>query len=212
MKKKEFVIIICFIVALLVTGVFFPTKNAFQSLFIKIAFLGAVPMLFNKIFLKRELRDIGLQLGNWKQGLIWSGISVCILGVMFFVAFYFFDFLTHYPVLKSLTTDYRAFVFYELTTVLFAVVIFEFFFRGFVMLTLESKMHYWAIAAQALIFLILVLATGDQKWMLAPYVMVAPLAGLIVYKSRSIFYSSLMQWLVIIMLDAGKIYLIRHGS
>ena len=87
------------------------------------------------------------------------------------------------------------------------VFIYEFFFQGFIMGVLEFKLQQWAIMAQAIIFLVVLVMIGGLSWAFMPYIIFAPFAGLIVYKSRSIFYSSALQILILIILDASVVRL-----
>jgi membrane protease YdiL (CAAX protease family) len=132
-----------------------------------------------------------------------------VAGLIFFLAIYFFGFLKNYTIPTSITQNYGNFLFYEVALVLPVVFIYDFFFRGFVMLTLGIKTYYWAIVVQALLFLILIFATKSFTWGLIPYLIGAPLAGVIAYKSGSIFYSTVLQFFMIIILDANIVRLIK---
>jgi membrane protease YdiL (CAAX protease family) len=166
-------------------------------------------MLFNKLILKGKLQDIGIEKGDWRQGLLWGGSSLVVVGTLFVVATYFFGILKNYTVPAQIINSYKNFLFYEFLLVIPTIFIYDFFFRGFIMLTLKNKITYWAIIVQALLFLILVMATGSFNWSLAPYLISAPLAGVIVYKSRSVFYSTIFQFIIIIILDATIVRLIK---
>jgi membrane protease YdiL (CAAX protease family) len=86
---------------------------------------------------------------------------------------------------------------------------YDFFFRGFVMSTFWGRTRYWVIFIQTILFLILMVGTKSFTWGLVPYLINAPLAGLIVCKSKSLIYSTVFQLLVIIILDAGIVRLAR---
>jgi membrane protease YdiL (CAAX protease family) len=172
-------------------------------------FFVIIPIIFNKLILKRKLSSIGLGIGSWKQGVIWGGICLIAGGIILFGSIYFFNFLKHYTIQAIIAQNYKNFLFYEFVYVLPIVFVYEFFFRGFIMLTIEIKTYYWAIVAQALVFFILILATKSFVWALFPYIIGAPLAGIVAYKSRSIFYSTGFQFIMIIILDAGIVRLIK---
>jgi membrane protease YdiL (CAAX protease family) len=209
MKTKDFIIILFFIFVLLVVYGFFPVKNIFQQVVVMTVFFGIVPIIFNKFFLKKKLADIGLAIGDWRQGVVWGGLCAVIAGLLFFVIVYFFGFLKHYTVPSTIIQSYKNFLFYEVVLIVPVIFIYDFFFRGFIMLTLGIRMYYWAIVAQTLAFLVLVVATKSFTWELVPYLINAPLAGIIAYKSRSIFYSTLFQFVVIIFLDANIVRLVK---
>jgi membrane protease YdiL (CAAX protease family) len=209
MKNKDFFITLLFIVILLGVYEIFPAKGVFQQTIIRSSFFIIIPVIFNKIVLKRKLSDFGLEIGNWKQGFIWSVVSSLVLIIIFSIMIYFFDFLKQYKVPVNIMHDYGRFVFYELTSTFFMVFIFEFFFRGFILFFMEAKMKIWAIVFQALIFGILVITVGYSTWNLLPYLIFAPLGGLIAYKSRSIIYSGALQLIMLIILDATLVHIIK---
>ena len=209
MKTKELTITLFFVLVLLVVYGFFPVKNSFQQLIVVAVFFVIIPIIFNKFILKRNLCDIGFGVGDWRQGLLWSGICLIAAGIIFFSSIYFFNFLKHYTIQAVIVQNYKNFLFYEFVYVLPIVFMYEFFFRGFIMLTTRIKIYYWAIVVQALIFFILTIATKSFVWALFPYIIGAPLAGIVAYKSRSIFYSTGFQFIVILLLDAGIVRLIK---
>jgi membrane protease YdiL (CAAX protease family) len=209
MKTKEFIVTLLFIFSVLIVYGIFPAKGSFQQLIVMGVFFCALPIIFNKVILKRTLGDIGVAVGDWEQGLAWSGVCVFVASLLFFVVIYFFGFLKHYTIPSTIIHDYKNFLFYEFILILPVVLIYDFFFRGFVMLTLGIRTHYWAIAIQTLVFLVLVAATKSFAWALVPYLISAPLAGVITYKSRSIFYSTTFQLIAIIILDASIVRLVR---
>lgn len=209
MKIKEFFLAIFFIIILLIIYSIFPVANSFQQLIVMATFFLIIPIIFNKFILKRGLGNMGLNIGNWKKGLIWSGFSFVVAGILFFVVIYFFSFLKHYTIPTNIIHDYKNFLFYEFILIIPVIFIYDFFFRGFIMLTLGVKIYYWAIIAQMLLFLVLIIATKSFTWELVPYLINAPLAGVIVYKSRSIFYATGFQFITILILDASIVRLIR---
>lgn len=209
MKTKEFIINIFFIILLLIVYGFFSVRNNFQQLIVMVVFFVIIPIIFNKYILKKKVSDIGFKLGDWKQGLIWGGVGIVIAGLLFLGLIYFFDFLKYYTIPTLITYNYKNFLYYEFMSVVPAIFVYDIFFRGFIMLTLERKLFYWAIVVQALLFLMLVIATGSSVWALTAYLISAPLAGWVVYKSRSILYSTVFQFIIILILDANIVRLIK---
>lgn len=209
MQIKKFIITAVFILLLLIIYGFFPTYDVFQQVVAIIIFFIIVPILFSKFFLKTNLSEIGLCVGDWKQGLMLSIISFLASSLAIFILIDFFDFLEKYPIPEDIIYSYGNFLSYVFIKILFVIVAYEFFFRGFLMLILEKKLKYWSIAAQFLIFILLAAATRSSFWLLLPYMIFAPFAGLIVYKSRSILYSSGFQFIALIILNAYLVYLIK---
>ena len=127
MKIKEFIITTVFIIGLLIIYGIFPVKNVFQQTIVMITFFIIIPIVFNSVILKKELRDIGLRVGDWEQGLLWSGISIVIIGIICLIGVYFFGFLKHYTVSSIIINNYKNFLFYEFVLVLPTIFIYDFF-------------------------------------------------------------------------------------
>jgi membrane protease YdiL (CAAX protease family) len=209
MKTKEFVITLFFVVIILITYRLFPAQDPFQNLVIMAVFLGIIPVLFNNIFLKRKLSDVGFSFGNWQQGLLWSVVCLIVAGALFYVPVHFLFFYKHYTLPPEIINNFKNFVLYELSYVLPVVFLYDIFYRGFIILTLGRRIFYWAIVVQAILFYILVATNKSFIWGLVPYLISAPLAGIVVYKSRSILYSTVMQFFFIVMVNTYLIYLIK---
>lgn len=209
MKTKEFVITLFFVVIILITYRLFPAQDPFQNLVIMAVFLGIIPVLFNNIFLKRKLSNVGFSFGNWQQGLLWSVVCLIVAGALFYVPVHFLFFYKHYTLPPEIINNFKNFVLYELSYVLPVVFLYDIFYRGFIILTLGRRIFYWAIVVQAILFYILVATNKSFIWGLVPYLISAPLAGIVVYKSRSILYSTVMQFFFIVMVNTYLIYLIK---
>lgn len=209
MKTKEFILSFIFIVITLIIYGLFPVKNPFQQFIVMATFFMIIPIIFNKFILKKKLVDIGVKIGNWRQGLIWSGISIFIITILFLLAGYFFNFFTKYSIPLFITESYVKFIFYEIILVAPVIFMRDFFFRGFTEFILESRIFYWSIIIQTLLYFILIWATNSLSPEIMVYLICAPFAGLVAYKSRSIFYSIIFQCIITIILDANIIRSIK---
>ncbi len=202
MRYKEFLGTIFFIITSLVVYALFPVTDSFQQVFIMLVFFVIFPLSFNKLFLKNKLSFYGLQIGDWKKGLIWSFYSLIIVFFVFFILIYFFGFLRNYSIPIFITKSFLNFIMYEFLLSALFVLIYEFYFRGFILFIFKTKLEFWAILVQALIFLILVLVIGySSLFLFLPYLIFTPFAGFIALKSRSILYSGISQFLIILILD-----------
>lgn len=74
---------------------------------------------------------------------------------------------------------------------------------------LQLKIGFWAVVVQAVVFIALAIFAGSVIWTLVPYMIFSLFAGIIVYKSRSIIYSSIMQFIILFLLNAGMIYTLK---
>ena len=202
MKTKEVITALVFILTSLVVYSFFPTNGSFQSVIATLVFFVMLPLLFNRIILKKELRFFNLGVGDRRTGLILSAYSLLIVGFIFIGLTYFLDFINSYTVPTFITESFVNFLFYEFIILAPFVVIYEFYFRGFLMSILGCKFKDWAILLQALIFLILVVGTANVGFIqFVPYLIFAPFAGFISYKSKSLLYSGVSQFIVLLILN-----------
>lgn len=209
MKTKDFVLSILFIISILIIYSLFPASGVFQQIIVMLVFFGIIPILFNKIILKNSLNVFKIQTGNWKQGIIWGGISFFISVALFFLSLYFIDFFRKRGVPETILFDFKKFVFYEVILVLPVIFIYDLFFRGFVISISEIKLKYWSVVLQAVLFIGLVFGSGSFSPAIIPFLINAPLAGWVVYKSESILYATIFQFLSLVVLDAGFIFLIK---
>ena len=209
MKTKEFILSIVFILSILIIYSLFPVKGIFQQIIVMFIFFGIIPILFNKIILKNNFNIFKVQVGNWKQGLIWGGAGFFISVILFFLSLYFINFFRKRGVPETILFDFKKFVFYEIVLVLPVIFIYDLFFRGFIVSILEMKLKEWAVILQAALFIGLVFGSNSFSPAIIPFLMNAPLAGWVAYKSESILYATLFQFLSIVVLDAGFIFLIK---
>ncbi len=209
MKTKDFVLSILFIISILIIYSLFPASGVFQQIIVMLVFFGIIPILFNKIILKNSLNVFKIQTGNWKQGIIWGGISFFISVALFFLSLYFIDFFRKRGVPETILFDFKKFVFYEVILVLPVIFIYDLFFRGFVISISEIKLKYWSVVLQAVLFIGLVFGSGSFSPAIIPFLINAPLAGWVAYKSESILYATIFQFLSLVVLDAGFIFLIK---
>ncbi len=203
MKYKETFIISFFTLASLCVYAIFPVENSFQQIVTMLVFFVIFPLMFNGFFLKRKLSSYGLQFGDRKQGLLWGLYSIIAVTFILFVSLKYFSFLKNYGVPDFTINNFNNFLLYEFTLVILFVATYEFYFRGFILSIFKSNLKYWTILLQSLLFLVLVLLIGRESlYQFLPYLIFAPFAGLIAYKSKSIIYSGIIQFLIIFILDA----------
>jgi membrane protease YdiL (CAAX protease family) len=209
MKQKELITSGVFLVLLIVLYVLFPIGDEFQSICAALVFFVVLPILYIKIILKKQLRLFGIDKGKYRLGLMYATSGLFASMVIIFIFIKKTSFLSYYLLPTSVTKEFWPFLFYELTIVLLFVVIYEFFFRGFVYFTFEKNLKKWAIVVQMLLFYILIFSIGVSRWNFLPYMVFTPFAGIIVYKSKSIIYSIVAQWMTIVLLDTYVIHLIK---
>jgi uncharacterized protein len=107
-----------------------------------------------KFILKENLRNYGLQFGDYRTGLILSAIFflVMIPAIWFFSAEP--DFSEKYPHLLSTRNNYKEFFIYESGMMLY-MISWEFIWRGFMLFGLKEKFGYYSVMIQMIPFVIL---------------------------------------------------------
>ena len=113
-----------------------------------------VTILIIKFVLKEDLKNYGLQLGDYKIGFV---ISLVFFLVML-PAIWFFsatpDFVAKYPHLQSTRNSWGEFFIYESGMLLY-MISWEFMWRGFMLLGLKEKFGYYSVLIQMIPFVIL---------------------------------------------------------
>ena len=107
-----------------------------------------------KFILKENLRNYGLQFGDYRTGLILSAIFFLVMvpAIWFFSAEP--DFSEKYPHLLSTRNNYKEFFIYELGMMLY-MISWEFIWRGFMLFGLKEKFGYYSVMIQMIPFVIL---------------------------------------------------------
>jgi len=205
LNKKDIVSVLMMVFCLLMIRLF-PEENYFQKIIISLVFLLVIPVLYIKIVLKESLRNFGLRIGNWKQGIAWIMLSLVGSFFIIFLLYQYAGMAEKYHVPQNIIQNFGLFVFYESVLVSFFIALYEFFFRGFVMFSFSEKLGYWAVISQFALFILFLIIMKDFNWTFAPYLISAFFAGVIAYKSRSLFYSYLFSLLFVIISDAVYIY------
>lgn len=202
LNKKEIITSI-FILLCLAGYVYFPASGYFQYKAVAVIFLVLLPFLYNKYFLKEKNIFKRILIGDWKNNLIWSGLG--LIGSLFvmFLIFKFTNIGDHYFLASAIKNDFWVFLEYELFGVAFTVMMYEIFFRGFVLFHFSVYLKKWAILVQFLFFLVMLLMLFDLPyWFYINYLVFAPFAGWIAYKGDSILYSFVGQLIFVIIVDA----------
>lgn len=205
---KEELITSAVIVACLALFSFFPTQGPAQAITSSLVFLFLIPFLYIKLILKKNLKDYGWQLGNWKQGIIFAAISLVLSLLIFYILYHYSTFPKVYKLPLTATQNFGLFILYEFTLVAFFLALYEFFFRGFIMFSFSTKAGVASVAIQWLMFFIFLLISGSLIWQNALYMIVALFSGLIAFKSRSLLYSFVFGLFFLIIADALLIKLL----
>jgi len=204
-------LVISFLVAVLCLflGLAFPSQNSAQLITKNLFFLILLPTIYAKIFLKKNLFDLGFNLKNKLSGLYWSVGLALFLFLLFYLFLNYTPFRTNYKLSPEIMANFWFFIGYELLLVNFIIFINEFFFRGFLFALFREKFAHWTIFLQALIYFIALFFTGAFSWQILPFILFSVSGGILAYKTKSFLYSYFMHIFVIIILDSVLIYLAR---
>lgn len=181
---------------------FFPTDGRFQSVVTLFVFFVLIPFIYNKFILKQPLSFLGLRIGNFKKGLILSGIALVLSLIIFYIIFNYSGFVDKYRLSPKVMNNFSYFIYYEVIIVLALNFVYEFFFRGFLLFNSAGVLKYGSIFLQWFVFLALIIFNVQFDWNMLPYVVFFPFAGWIAYESKSIFYSLVTQTILILIIDS----------
>lgn len=173
----------------------------FQTLLVSIAFFLVVPALYSKMILQESLKNFGWQKGRVFPGVFFSIASVAVALVVIFLLTRYTAFAEEYRLPVLVQNQFIWFVSYELVLVTFTAFLYEFLFRGFIQMSWLRSLGIWAVFLQAMLFIGLLFLADDISWQKAPFILFCPLAGVIAYYSRSIWYSWAASWVFLFLTD-----------
>lgn len=201
LNKKEIVTSI-FIILCLAGYVFFPATGTFQHKLVMLIFLVLLPFLYCRYFLKEKNIFSRFSVGDWKNNLI--SLIIALIGSFFiiYLLFEYTELLSHYFLPLGIKNNFSLFLIYEFTGVAFTVILYELFFRGFIMFYFKSFTGKWSVLIQVLFFILMITLFNLPYWFYITYLIFAPIAGWLAYKSESLLYSYFGQLFFIIIVDA----------
>jgi membrane protease YdiL (CAAX protease family) len=201
-ENKNLLVTIGVVLACLFLYSIFPTSNIFQDVVSSLTFLFIIPALYIKIIQKATFKNFGIQFGNKQKGFAWMSISLVMAVLLLYAIFNYTSFSQGYHPPQIIADQFVFFVLYEFFIVGLFVSLYEFFFRGFVMLGIGKELGLWSVVAQFALFFGFFWITGNLNWSSALYIIITPFAGITAYQSRSLIYSFGTSLLFIIIADA----------
>lgn len=180
----------------------FPAEKLLQDTLVVMAFFLVIPLLYSKIITKKTLGELGLRLGNWKMGLMLAGAGLLLSASVSYLLVAYSDFSSRYYLAQWVKGGFWSFVLYEVLIVSYFILLYEFFFRGFIMLGILKKMGAGAVILQVAFFGLFLALANSLDWGVSPYIIAALVGGTIAYKTKSIAYSAAYAWLFIVITDA----------
>ena len=207
--KRETIVTSLFALACLFLYILFPTTTVFQQIVSLVAFLLIIPMIYIKIVLKKPLKFFGLGKGDAKAGIISGLIALFFLFALFYLAMKYTQLISGYKLPVSVAGNFWIFLGYEVLIIGSFSFLYEFFFRGFFLFTLERSWGGWSVAIQYLFFLGMLLTAGVTNWESWRYVLAGLAGGVVAYRSSSCVYSFVTTFIYMVATDAIIIGLSR---
>lgn len=139
------------------------------------------------------LKNLGLQPGNFKLGLVLMLISIPILLVAAYVSTNDPDLKKYYPFSKNACRSLKTFVVYEISYLLMYYIAWEFTFRGFFLFSIAEMMGHSksgiliAILIQAIISTVYHLGHPDLEILSTLFGSI--IFGIVAYATQSILYT-----------------------
>lgn len=165
-----------------------------------------IPLLHIKIVLKEKFSLWGFGKGRWNSRifitiLLSFIVACCVFGFLHFTT----DFSARYAGLlpAKIFDDFGAFLLFNLTIVLLSVILYEIFFRGFVLNLFSDRIGWWAVIVQFLAIALFLIIGFDDRFLLdVPYIITAFFAGVVGYITRSVWYTISFSFLTIILFNS----------
>jgi membrane protease YdiL (CAAX protease family) len=186
---------------------FFPADDFLQNLTKHIFFLITIPWLYVKLVLQKDIRDFGINLDQKKTGLIWGGLLLLFLTVLFFFIIRYTEFEQVYSPPALIETSFGYFLIYELVLINLLFLSQEIFLKGFLLSALREKLGHWSILIQSTVFLFPLFIDSSYFMQLLPMIALSLTGGWVAYRSRTFIFSYLAGLIFLILLDAYIIFI-----
>jgi len=201
-KYKEIILILTFSLICLLLYFIFPTQGFSQKITSLVIFFVIFPLLFQKVILKKELGNLGLTIGNWKKGLIFSFISLALSFLVLFLLFKYPAFQKNYSIPAIFSENFYLFIVYEIFIMGFFYLCFSFFFNGFILFSLERKFKNLSLIISFILFILFMFLIGNLVWLSSFMIMNIFFGSIIALKSRSLLYPSITGLLFYLIADS----------
>lgn len=188
----------------IVSLLFFPVVGIAQKIISGIIFFIGLPILYIKIVLKKDLKSffrINFSKIDRNESLMMALMFITVLLVFLAINKYTGFSKNYFLKNSALVKEFWGFAIYELLIANLFVVIYEFFFRGFVMSYFLDKVGKYAILVQFLLFLFFMFLNNGLSMTYIYYIIIALPAGVVAYKTKSVIYSYIFSLISIIIGD-----------
>ncbi len=163
--------------------------------FITLFILG---ILIIKFILRESPEDYGLKIGDYKSGLLYSGVFLFVMIIIIWFVSAQSGFAEKYPHLTSAKSVWSIFLIYELGMLIYMFA-WEFIWRGFMLFGLEPKFGYYSVLIQMIPFVIL--HNGKPALETFGAILGGIALGILALKTRSIYYCIITHMGVMFSID-----------
>lgn len=166
-------------------------------------------ILIIKFIIKEDLKDYGLQLGDYKAGLIFSAIFLGVMILMIWFTSATSDFAVKYPHLQTARNNWSGFYIYEAGMLMYMFG-WEFIWRGFMLFGLKEKFGYYTVLIQMIPFVIL--HNGKPAPETFGAIAGGIALGMLAFRTKSIYYCVLTHMGVMFSIDMISILRYRAND
>lgn len=205
-REKHFIVTSGVLLICIAIFLAFPAGHIVQGITLSAAAFIITPILLIKIVLKEPLSDWGLGKGEINARILMTiGLSFITVVGIFLLIHITTDFSANYAGLlpTTLFDEFSKFLLFQITIVLLYVILYEIFFRGFVLNLFAIKVGWWSVLVQFLIMTLVIFYGYDDQFLLnIPYLLVSLFAGVVAYITRSVYYSILFSFLLLTLFNS----------
>jgi membrane protease YdiL (CAAX protease family) len=173
--------------------------GAVFSFFSGLILFGVLPVLCIKLVFREKLASYGLQIGDWKFGLLAAAMMAPVMIALTYPSSKDPQFLAEYPLFHGAGASIAAFIQHSFLYLTYYIG-YEIFMRGFIQFGLREKFGDWhAILIQTAISCLFHIGKPDGE--IYSSILGGLIWGIVVFRSRSLWYVLLVHWLLGISLD-----------
>jgi len=173
--------------------------GANYSFFTGLFLFGLIPILIIKFVFDEPLSLYGVQVGDWKFGLLAVAIMAPVMIALTYPSSKDPQFLAEYPLFRGAGASAAIFTSHALLYLTYYLG-YEILMRGFIQFGLRSQLGDWnAILVQTAISTLFHIGKPDGEIFSA--ILGGLIWGIVVFRSRSLWYVLMVHWLLGISLD-----------
>ena len=173
--------------------------GATYSFFTGLILFGLIPILIIKLIFQEPLSKFGVQIGDWKFGLLAVAVMAPVMIALTYPSASNPQFLAEYPLFKGAGASAGTFTSHAFLYLTYYLG-YEMLMRGFIQFGLRDQLGDWnAILVQTAISTLFHIGKPDGE--IFSSILGGLLWGIVVFRSRSLLYVLMVHWLLGISLD-----------